>query len=470
MNQAPSVAVAAVHEDNLAGMPANPPGHSPTGPRVPTRETEPDREASAVTEGDRPKDNVSLRGTTRGLEILISGTPSTTTLGARLTELLAEAPSFFAGSTARVAIDGALPSGALACLEEVATRFEVQIVEIGPVVTKRRRPAIPTTLRPDDVPQVHLAEGTGPIAEETVAKETIEPVGCEPRCVSTGLPALPTDVAPTAAASTEPASTEPASTEPASTEPASTEPVATEPASTEPATTEPASTEPVATEPATTAPVDVASSVASPIVTVTGDAVPDDAAPTEPAAADAAPMFVAHASTAPDAVAPDAAAPSPAALSPATGNNGAPASGAPAIVQLDAIAIAAAAMAAELAAAVPPGPRLVTGPVRSGVIVDHTGHVIVIGDVNPGAEVRAEGSIIVLGRLRGVAHAAIGREAGCIIALSLQPQQLRIGRMVARAADADRPSDGAEIAYATGETIVVERFVGRLPSGLAASM
>jgi septum site-determining protein MinC len=119
---------------------------------------------------------------------------------------------------------------------------------------------------------------------------------------------------------------------------------------------------------------------------------------------------------------------------------------------------------------VPQGPRLVIGPVRSGMIVDHTGHVIVIGDVNPGAEVRAEGSIIVLGRLRGVAHAAIGREAGCIVALSLQPQQLRIGRMVARAGDADRPSDGAEIAYATGETIVVERFLGRLPSGLAASM
>jgi septum site-determining protein MinC len=118
----------------------------------------------------------------------------------------------------------------------------------------------------------------------------------------------------------------------------------------------------------------------------------------------------------------------------------------------------------------PPGPRLVFGPVRSGRIVDHVGHLIVIGDVNPGAEVRAEGSIIVLGRLRGVAHAAIGRDAGCIIALSLQPQQLRIGRMVARAGDADRPSGGAEIAYATGETIVVERFSGRLPSGLAASM
>ena len=131
------------------------------------------------------------------------------------------------------------------------------------------------------------------------------------------------------------------------------------------------------------------------------------------------------------------------------------------------------AEAAEIVAVIEdeaPGPRLVIGPVRSGRIVDHVGHLIVIGDVNPGAEVRAEGSIIVLGRLRGVAHAAIGRAAGFIVALSLQPQQLRIGRMVARAADTDRPADGAEIAYATGETIVVERFWGRLPSGLAASM
>src|SRR5262249_54919951 len=99
----------------------------------------------------------------------------------------------------------------------------------------------------------------------------------------------------------------------------------------------------------------------------------------------------------------------------------------------------------ELVETMPPGARLVVGPVRSGRIVDHPGHVIVIGDVNPGAEVRAEGSIIVLGRLRGVAHAAIGRAAGFIIALTLQPQQLRIGRMVARADDKDRPSGGAEI-------------------------
>jgi len=119
----------------------------------------------------------------------------------------------------------------------------------------------------------------------------------------------------------------------------------------------------------------------------------------------------------------------------------------------------------------PLGPRFVQGPVRSGVILEHGSHIVVIGDVNPGAEVRAEGNIIVLGRLRGVAHAAIGRDAGFIVSLCLQPQQLRVCRKVARAADKDnRPGDGCEIAYATGDKIVVERFTGRLPSGLAASI
>ena len=116
------------------------------------------------------------------------------------------------------------------------------------------------------------------------------------------------------------------------------------------------------------------------------------------------------------------------------------------------------------------GPRLVIGPVRSGVILDHVGHVIVFGDVNPGAEVRATGNIVVLGRLRGTAHAGIGAPMGFILALRLEPQQLRIGRQVARAGDSDTPDHDAEIAYATGEQIVVERYQGRLPKNLAASL
>ena len=118
----------------------------------------------------------------------------------------------------------------------------------------------------------------------------------------------------------------------------------------------------------------------------------------------------------------------------------------------------------------PEGTRLVVGPVRSGVILDHKGHLIVFGDVNPGAEVRAQGNIVVLGRLRGTAHAGIGQDLGFILALRLEPQQLRIGRRVARAADNDTGSTDAEIAYATPDQMVVERYQGRLPRNLANSI
>jgi septum site-determining protein MinC len=115
------------------------------------------------------------------------------------------------------------------------------------------------------------------------------------------------------------------------------------------------------------------------------------------------------------------------------------------------------------------GTRLFVGPVRSGVILDHVGHLVVFGDVNPGAEVRATGNIVVLGRLRGTAHAGIGQDVGFILALRLEPQQLRIGRKVARS-DSNTPATDAEIAYATGEQIVVERYTGRLPRNLATSI
>jgi septum formation inhibitor MinC len=330
MTQAPPVAFAALDEETPVGAPAK---------------------------GDRQREHVSLRGTTRGLEILITGAPSTASLGERLAELLAEAPSFFAGSDARVVFENPLPPGALACLEEVATRFELRLVEISPLAIKRRRTEPPRALRPDEAALADLAEGTGRFTDEMLAQ-------------------MATPDAPSAIPAT-------------------------------------------ISGPSTPLP-EASTSCASPI------AAPGGSAPT--------------------------AIPSSTISAPTTSLSG------------------SAPMAVPIGEATPPGARLVIGPVRSGMIVDHPGHLVVVGDVNPGAEVRAEGSIVVLGRLRGVAHAGIGRDRGFIVALSLQPQQLRIARMVARAADADRASDGAEIAYAAGETIVVERFLGRLPSGLAASM
>jgi septum site-determining protein MinC len=114
--------------------------------------------------------------------------------------------------------------------------------------------------------------------------------------------------------------------------------------------------------------------------------------------------------------------------------------------------------------------RVIVGPIRSGVILEHTGQVVVFGDVNPGAEIHATGNIVVLGRLRGTAHAGIGRDVGFIMALRLEPQQLRIGRQVARASDSDTPGQDPEIAHLAGGGIVVERYQGRLPSSLVPSI
>ena len=73
---------------------------------------------------------------------------------------------------------------------------------------------------------------------------------------------------------------------------------------------------------------------------------------------------------------------------------------------------------------------------RSGQVIYHPGHVIVIGDVNPGAEIRAGGNVIIWGRLRGTIHAGIGEgglgDKAIVCALQLSPTQLRIGEHLTR--------------------------------------
>ena len=77
---------------------------------------------------------------------------------------------------------------------------------------------------------------------------------------------------------------------------------------------------------------------------------------------------------------------------------------------------------------------LVRRTLRSGQVVQHPGHVVVIGDVNPGAEIIASGDVVVWGKLRGIVHAgATGDDEAVVCALSLAPLQLRIGNHIARA-------------------------------------
>ena len=124
-----------------------------------------------------------------------------------------------------------------------------------------------------------------------------------------------------------------------------------------------------------------------------------------------------------------------------------------------------AELATEMLASDTNAPKLLTGPIRSGRVLEFDSHVIVLGDMNPGAEIVASGSIIVLGRLRGVAHAGATGGDGFIIALDMTPQQLRIGSLVARSGD-EQGLGKAEIAYATKGGICVDEFTGKLPAAI----
>ncbi|HEY9845598.1 MAG TPA: septum site-determining protein MinC [Candidatus Caenarcaniphilales bacterium] len=96
--------------------------------------------------------------------------------------------------------------------------------------------------------------------------------------------------------------------------------------------------------------------------------------------------------------------------------------------------------------------------VRSGVEIRHPGTVVVLGDLNPGSSLVADGDIMVWGRLRGVAHAGASGNAQCrIMALQLEPTQLRIAGQMARAPETPPAQLYPEVAYVTAEGIRIAR-------------
>ncbi|HUS29923.1 MAG TPA: septum site-determining protein MinC [Kofleriaceae bacterium] len=296
-----------------------------------------------------------LRGTARGLEIVVDATAATSAITAAVTKRLEEAPGFFRGSDVRVRVEeGPLAPGCLARLDDLALQYELRIVE---VTAQKRR--LDTANDADAVPVPEsLAAGSAPSPADFGDES---PTNAGAKLISV----------PPAAPEIQPAAL-----------------------------------------------IDIEDVVVANAPELSGSPETFDE-PTQTAIA--APLTLASL--------PDA----------------------------------------ELATHTP-GTRIVIGPVRSGVILDHTGHVVVFGDVNPGAEVRAAGNIVVLGRLRGTAHAGIGQDVGFILALRLEPQQLRIGRQVARAADSETPGTEPELAYGTGDKIIVERYQGKLPRNLATSI
>lgn len=76
--------------------------------------------------------------------------------------------------------------------------------------------------------------------------------------------------------------------------------------------------------------------------------------------------------------------------------------------------------------------------VRSGQVLRHPGHIVVLGDVNPGAQLIAGGDVVVWGKLHGSVHAGALGDAGAVVcALELAPSLIRI----ADATRASRPGE-----------------------------
>ena len=76
------------------------------------------------------------------------------------------------------------------------------------------------------------------------------------------------------------------------------------------------------------------------------------------------------------------------------------------------------------------------GTLRSGQVLESEKSIIIIGDVNPGAKVISKGNIIVIGALKGTVYAgASENQDAFVIALIMNPVQIKIGEVIARCAD-----------------------------------
>ncbi len=80
-----------------------------------------------------------------------------------------------------------------------------------------------------------------------------------------------------------------------------------------------------------------------------------------------------------------------------------------------------------------------TGNLRSGQDISCEQSVVILGDVKPGGSVTSYGSIFILGELRGNAFAGAGGDQSAIVmALKLDPLQVRIADAIAISPDAEK--------------------------------
>lgn len=115
------------------------------------------------------------------------------------------------------------------------------------------------------------------------------------------------------------------------------------------------------------------------------------------------------------------------------------------------------------------GGQFYKGTLRSGQLLESDTSIIILGDVNRGARVTAAGNIIVLGMLQGTVYAgANGNANAFVVALDMDPMQIRVADVIARKADEtfkkskkfslrrQNPLVEPQIAYVQEENIYIE--------------
>ena len=90
--------------------------------------------------------------------------------------------------------------------------------------------------------------------------------------------------------------------------------------------------------------------------------------------------------------------------------------------------------------------------------------IVILGDVNPGAKIISKGNVIVLGALKGTVFAgAAGKEEAFVVALEMQPTQIRIADFIASSDERikgkiknKKLETEAKIAYVEEENIYID--------------
>ena len=100
------------------------------------------------------------------------------------------------------------------------------------------------------------------------------------------------------------------------------------------------------------------------------------------------------------------------------------------------------------------------GTLRSGQVLESNTSIVILGDVNPGARIISGGNVVVLGSLKGTVYAgANGIPGAFVVALEMNPVQVRIGDVIARCGDSNKKrfsKPETKIAYVDGENIYIE--------------